>query len=67
MALSITDPAIQEQFRQDYINGSVPAWVPNAEGEAQAYVDYFNNLCGQEVMRLVAQVTYKFEVITPRG
>ena len=65
MALSLTDPAIQAQLDLDYQEGRVPDWDSNDEAKAQAYINYFNTLTGDENMRLVVKTTYEFEIVNP--
>lgn len=68
--MTITNPAVQAQLATDYAEGNVPVWNPNDETQAQAYVDYFNNLAttvggqAEGPMTLVTKTTYEVSIST---
>lgn len=63
MALNILDPTMLAQLRADMQNGIVPAWNPNDRDQAQAFVNYFNDLTGvDDAMQLVEHTTYTFKI-----
>lgn len=63
----IDDPVKKAKYESDFAEGKVPAWNPNDETAATAYVEYFNTLIGAEAFKLIKTTKFSFEFKDPNN